>query len=56
MGLYLFHSPMLYISFAYWPNINPAVMLLINFIGFGTIALLLTELVRRIRCGFVIGE
>lgn len=56
MGIYLFHSPMLYISFTYWPNINPWLMVLINFVGFGTVAVLLTELMRRIRCGFVIGE
>lgn len=23
MGIYLFHSPMLYISFTFWPDINP---------------------------------
>ena len=56
MGIYLFHSPMLYISFTYWPNINPLLMLLINFVGFGTVAILLTELMRRAHLGFVIGE
>ncbi|KAB7789555.1 acyltransferase family protein [Bifidobacterium leontopitheci] len=56
MGIYLFHSPMLYISFTYWPGISPALMILINFIGFGTVALVLTELMRHARCGIVIGE
>lgn len=56
MGIYLFHSPMLYISFTYWPEINPLFMVLINFVGFGCVAILLTELMRRIHCGIVIGE
>ncbi|WP_055427735.1 acyltransferase family protein [Bifidobacterium aesculapii] len=56
MGIYLFHSPMLYISFTYWPEINPLLMVLINFVGFGCVAILLTELMRRIHCGVVIGE
>lgn len=56
MGIYLSHSPMLYISFTYWPDINPLLMILINFIGFGTIAILLTELTRRAHLGFIIGE
>lgn len=56
MGIYLFHSPMLYISFTYWPDINPILMMLINFIGFGSIAILLTELMRRVHFSLVIGE
>lgn len=56
MGMYLFHSPLLYLSFAYWPNINPWLMLVINFLGFGLIAYALTEIMRRLRLSFVIGE
>lgn len=56
MGMYLFHSPLLYISFTYWPNINPCLMLVINFIGFGSVAYLLTNLMRKLKLGFVIGE
>lgn len=56
MGLYLFHSPLLYISFTFWPNISPWLMVPINFLGFGTVAWLLTILMRRARLGFVIGE
>ncbi|NEG95339.1 acyltransferase family protein [Bifidobacterium sp. SMB2] len=56
LGLYLFHSPLLYISFTFWPNISPWLMVTINFVGFGLCALLLTELIRFLRLGFVIGE
>ncbi|WP_055426846.1 acyltransferase family protein [Bifidobacterium aesculapii] len=56
MGLYLFHSPMLYISFALWPDIAPWLMVLINFVGFGLCALGITELLRRLHLGFVLGE
>lgn len=56
MGIYLFHSPLIYISFAFWPNIPSVIMVLINFVGFGLFALLLTELVRRAGLCWVIGE
>ena len=56
MGIYLFHSPMLYISFTFWPDINPLLMILINFIGFGSIAIGMTELMRHLHLGFIIGE
>lgn len=56
MGLYLFHSPMLYISFAFWPDISPWLMVLVNFVGFGLVAMGITELLRRLHLGFVLGE
>lgn len=54
-GLYLFHSPLIYFTAIFCPNINPWLMLLINFIGFGCIAYLLTIALRRNRLKFVIG-
>lgn len=56
MGIYLFHSPMIYISFTYWPDINPGLMFFINFIIFGGIAVCITEFARFAHCGFIIGE
>ncbi|RGP01733.1 hypothetical protein DXA79_08640 [Bifidobacterium pseudocatenulatum] len=56
MGIYLFHSPLIYLSFNFWPNISPWLMVLINFVGFGTIAYGMTELVRKLGLGIVIGE
>ena len=56
MGLYLFHSPLIYLSFNFWPNISPWLMVLINFVGFGAVAYGMTELVRKLGLGIVIGE
>lgn len=56
MGIYLFHSPLVYISFTYWPNIAPIAMAAINLIGFGAVAYILTNLIRTINLGWIIGE
>lgn len=56
MGMYLFHSPLCYISFTFFPSVPPYVMLLVNFVGFGAISFALTELVRRLHLGVLIGE
>lgn len=55
-GMYLFHSPMVYISFTYYPDINPFMMLIVNLFGFGFVAFVLTELCRRINLKFILGE
>ena len=56
MGMYLFHSPLVYLAYCYLPNINPFLMLLINFLGFGTISYFVTGFIRRVNLGFIIGE
>lgn len=56
MGMYLFHSPLLYLSFAYWPDINPLLMMLINFVGFGALAYGMTNAIRKLGLGLMIGE
>lgn len=56
MRLYLLHSPMVFFSFAYWPNINPILMIIINFFGFGSIALVLGLLMNKIHLGVLLGE
>ena len=45
-GLYLFHSPLIYIAYTYSPNINPLLMFTINFFGMGGVALLLSYIVK----------
>lgn len=56
MGIYLFHSPLIYFSFAYFPDIHPVLMFVINFIAFGGLALLLTIAVRKTKLRIVLGE
>lgn len=56
MGIYLLHSPMIYTSFAFASEIPPALMLVLNFFGFGSIALILTEIIRALRLQFILGE
>ena len=56
MGIYLFHSPLVYISFTYWPNIATMAMAAINLIGFGSVAYMLTNLIRATNMGWIIGE
>lgn len=55
-GLYLFHSPLIYISFSFFPDISPFLMLIINFFAFGMISYLLTLAMGKLKLSFVIGE
>lgn len=55
-GIYLFHSPLIYITFASIPNAHPTIMVFINFVIFGAVAFGLTELVRKTKLKVLIGE
>lgn len=55
-GIYLFHSPLIYITFANIPNANPALIVFINFIFFGMIAFYMTETIRRTKLKILLGE
>ena len=55
-GVYLFHSPLIYITFATIPNAHPAIVVFINLVEFGAAAYGLTELVRRTKLKVLIGE
>lgn len=55
-GIYLIHSPLIYITFTYLLNTNPLIVCVVNFFIFGTMAYYMTELIRNIHLGFVIGE
>lgn len=55
-GIYLFHSPLIYITFANIPNANPVIVVFINLVIFGAAAYFLTELVRKSKLKVLIGE
>ena len=55
-GIYLFHSPFIYITFKYLTNYNPIIVISINFIVFGCLSILITELIRKTKYKFIIGE
>lgn len=54
-GIYLFHSPLIYISFRYFSDINPLLMLLINFSFLGLIAYFLSYFFSNSKLKFIIG-
>lgn len=54
-GVYLFHSPMIYITALYYPNINPWLMLFINFFVFGGVAYAMTVAISKSKLRFIIG-
>lgn len=55
-GIYLFHSPLVYITFSFLPNIPPVLVLIINFIFFGSLSYFATSLLKKSKLKFVIGE
>lgn len=55
-GMYLFHSPLIYITFTFFPNASPYKVVLLNFVVFGIISYYLTEFARKCKVGFIIGE
>lgn len=55
-GIYLFHSPLIYITYATIPDAPPVIVVLINLVVFGAVAYGLTEVVRKTRFRILIGE
>lgn len=55
-GIYLFHSPLVYITFSYFTNIHPIIMIFINFILFGSISFLATKIIRSTKLKWIFGE
>ena len=47
---------MIYITFSFWANESVLIVVLLNFVIFGGVALFITEFIRRKGLGFVIGE
>ncbi len=54
-GIYLFHSPLIYLTFCFLPNINPLLMLLINFFCFGLVAYFISKQLINSKLKFIIG-
>lgn len=54
-GIYLFHSPLIYFTFAFIPNINPFLVFLINFGFFGLIAYILSKTIKKTKMKFILG-
>lgn len=55
-GIYLLHSPLVYITYSKLNNGNPVIVILINFFVFGTLSYLLTSIIRYLKLNFIIGE
>ena len=55
-GIYLFHSPLIYITYSIWPNANPVFVVCLNFVVFGLVAFFLTELLTHTKAKIVIGR
>ena len=55
-GIYLFHSPLIYITFSKYPNLSPFFMIFINFVLFGGLSFLLTKIIRSSKLKWIVGE
>lgn len=55
-GLYLFHSPLIYITFTFLKDSSPIWVFLINFICFGGGAYILTDYIKKSKYKWIIGE
>lgn len=54
-GVYLFHSPLIYITYSLISNESPILVVFINLFIFGGAALLISVLVRKSKIRFIIG-
>lgn len=54
-GIYLFHSPLIYTTAFLCPDINPWLMLFLNFVVFGSIAYAMTVILSRTKLKFIVG-
>ena len=54
-GIYLLHSPLIYITYTYFTNSNPWFVLFLNFVVMGTVSYLLTIYISKTRFKFIIG-
>lgn len=55
MGIYLFHSPLVYFTYAYYTDGMPVTVVFINFVVDGLIAMALTQLLRKSKVKWLIG-
>ena len=55
MGIYLLHSPLIYFTYSYCSNDFPLVVVFINFVIDGSIAVLLTNFLMKGKGKWLIG-
>lgn len=55
-GIYLFHSPLIYFTFSKIPNAHPMIVVIVNFCLLGAVVVGITEGLRKVRLGVVLGE
>lgn len=55
-GIYLFHSPLIYIIYTYFKDSNPWLVLFLNFIVMGGLSWLLIIVVSKSRLKFIVGN
>lgn len=55
-GIYLFHSPLIYITYSFIADASPWIVVATNFFVFGTVSCILTIIIRKSPLRFVIGE
>lgn len=55
-GIYLFHSPLIYITATFCPDINPWLMLFINFVIFGLISYMISYVLSKSPLKFIVGN
>lgn len=54
-GLYLIHSPLCWIMFAFLPNINPYAMVLINLFLIGSLSILIVYVTSKSKIRYILG-
>lgn len=55
-GIYLFHSPLVYITYTFVPNIHPVLLVLINFVFFGSLAFYLSKICGSSKFKIIVGK
>lgn len=55
-GIYLFHSPLVYITYTYMSDSSPILVIFINFIVYGVFSYAVTEKIKKSRLKWIIGE
>ena len=54
--IYLFHSPIIYIMYRYFANINPLLLVSLNILISISCAIILGYMLRKIKLGYLLGE
>lgn len=55
-GIYLIHSPLVYITYTYIPNALVLFVVMLNFFVFGGVSLLTTAIIRKTKLRIIVGE